>query len=120
MINVKKRDGQIVEFELAKIEVAIEKAFKACHKEYTKEIIELLALKVTSSFNEKVVNGVVSVEDIQDSVEYVLIQAGYVDVAKSYIVYRKQHENLRQIKNTNLDYAHTVNDYLKINAEYTT
>ena len=115
MINVKKRDGQVVEFELSKIETAIEKAFTACHKEFTKEIVELLALKVTSSFNDKVSNGIVSVEDIQDSVEYVLIQAGYVDVAKSYIVYRKQHENLRQLKNTNLDYANTVNDYLKIN-----
>lgn len=113
MINVKKRDGQVVPFDLAKIESAIEKAFIAEHKVYSKDVIELLALKVTADFNKKVKEDIVSVEDIQDSVEIVLIQAAYVDVAKSYILYRKQHESLRQIKSTDLNYKDTVDNYLK-------
>ena len=115
MLSVKKRDGQVVEFDILKIEEAIMKAFEASGKSYNKEIIELLALRVTAAFSDKVVKGVVSVEDIQDSVEVVLIQASYVDVAKSYILYRKQHEKMRNMKSTYLDYKSTVNNYLKIN-----
>ena len=103
MLSVKKRDGQVVEFDILKIEEAIMKAFEASGKSYNKEIIELLALRVTAVFSDKVVKGVVSVEDIQDSVEVVLIQASYVDVAKSYILYRKQHEKMRNMKSTYLD-----------------
>ena len=115
MLNVKKRDGNVVPFDLTKIENAIEKAFVAVNKVYTHEIIELLALKVTANFNDKVVENMIHVEDIQDSVEVVLIQAGYVDVSKAYILYRKQHENIRNAKATYLDYKDTVNNYLKIN-----
>ena len=79
MLNVKKRDGNVVPFDLTKIENAIEKAFVAVNKVYTHEIIELLALKVTANFSDKVVENMIHVEDIQDSVEVVLIQAGYVD-----------------------------------------
>ena len=115
MLNVKKRDGNVVPFDLTKIENAIEKAFVAVNKVYTNEIIELLALKVTAGFNDKVIDNMIHVEDIQDSVEVVLIQAGYVDVSKAYILYRKQHENIRNAKATYLDYKDTVNNYLKIN-----
>ncbi len=115
MLNVKKRDGNVVAFDLTKIENAIEKAFIAVNKVYTHEIIELLALKVTAGFTEKVEDNTITVEDIQDSVEVVLIQAGYVDVSKAYILYRKQHENIRNAKATYLDYKDTVNNYLKIN-----
>ena len=115
MLNVKKRDGNIVPFDLTKIENAIEKAFVAVNKVYTNEIIELLALKVTAGFSDKVIDNMIYVEDIQDSVEVVLIQAGYVDVSKAYILYRKQHENIRNAKATYLDYKDTVNNYLKIN-----
>jgi ribonucleoside-triphosphate reductase len=115
MINIRKRSGEVIEFDIEKIEGAIEKAFDACHKSYTKDIIQLLALKVTANFNDKIKDGVINVEDVQDSVELVLIQSGYVEVAKAYMVYRKQHENLRQLKTTNLDYKNTVNNYLKIN-----
>ena len=75
MLNVKKRDGNVVPFDLTKIENAIEKAFVAVNKVYTNEIIELLALKVTAGFNDKVIDNMIHVEDIQDSVEVVLIQA---------------------------------------------
>ncbi len=115
MLQVKKRDGKVVEFNITKIENAIKKAFEAVNKAYSQDIIELLALRVTANFNDKVVNGVISVEDIQDSVEVILIQASYVDVAKAYILYRKQHENMRNIKSTILDYKDAVNNYLKIN-----
>ena len=115
MLNVKKRDGNVVPFDLTKIEDAIEKAFVAVKKIYTPEIIELLALKVTAGFTDKVEDNMIHVEDIQDNVEIVLIQAGYVDVSKAYILYRKQHENIRNAKATYLDYKDTVNNYLKIN-----
>lgn len=115
MLSVRKRDGKVVEFDITKIENAIAKAFEAVGKSYTKEIIELLALKVTAEFSDKVVKEVVSVEDIQDSVEVILIQTSYVDVAKAYILYRKQHEKMRNIKSTILDYKDAVNNYLRIN-----
>ena len=115
MLNVKKRDGNIVEFDLKKIEGAMEKAFIACNKPYNKEILELLSLRVSSDFSSKVQDGVITVEDIQDSVEVVLIQASYVDVAKAYILYRKQHEKIRNMKTTIVDYKDTINNYLRIN-----
>ena len=115
MIMVKKRDGKIVEFDLHKIERAIEKAFVATETEYSTDIIELLALRVTANFSKKLENDVIGVEDIQDIVEFVLIQAGYVEVAKAYIVYRKQHENARNVAATIVDYKKTVDNYLKIN-----
>ncbi len=115
MLRVKKRNGNIIAFDIKKIEDAIEAAFIDVKKEYSKDIIELLALRVTSNFLNKVKDGVITVEDIQDSVEVVLIQASYEDVAKSYILYRKQHENIREAKSTLLNYKDTVNNYLKIN-----
>ena len=110
MLSVKKRDGNIVEFDLKKIEGAMEKAFIACNKPYNKEILELLSLRVASDFSSKVKDGVITVEDIQDSVEVVLIQASYVDVAKAYILYRKQHEKIRNMKTTIVDYKDTINN----------
>ncbi len=115
MLYVKKRDGKTVDFDIVKIENAIASAFDAVGKSYNKEIVELLALRVCSSFSDKVIKDVVSVEDIQDSVEVTLIQASYVDVAKAYILYRKQHEKMRNIKSTILDYKDAVNNYLRIN-----
>ena len=115
MLNVKKRDGSVVEFDLKKIEAAIEKAFVSVNRFYTPDIIELLALRVTANFKDKISDNTVSVEDIQDTVEVTLIQANYTDVAKSYIIYRKQHENIRKAQETVLDYKRTVDNYLNIN-----
>ena len=115
MLNVKKRDGSVVEFNLKKIEAAIEKAFVSVNRFYTPDIIELLALRVTANFKDKISDNTVSVEDIQDTVEVTLIQANYTDVAKSYIIYRKQHENIRKAQETVLDYKRTVDNYLNIN-----
>jgi anaerobic ribonucleoside-triphosphate reductase len=115
MLQVKKRDGSIVDFDIKKIENAMSRAFVAEHKSVTDEVIELLALRVTANFNPKVVNDQINVEDIQDSVEIVLIQAGYVDVAKSYMDYRAKHAQLREIKKTEIDYAAVVDNYLHVN-----
>ena len=115
MYTVIKRDGSDVKFDLDKIKNAITKAFDACGKMYTPDVIDFMVLKVTAEFQPKIENDKVSVEAIQDSVESVLIKAGYDDVSKAYILYRKQHEKLRNIGTTMLDYKEIVDNYLKIN-----
>ena len=115
MYKVIKRDGKIAEFDIQKIVTAITKAFNALEKQYNSSIIDFLALKVTADFEPKVRDGRISVEDIQDSAESVLSQAGYADVAKAYILYRRQRENLRNVQSTVLDYKKVVDNYLKVN-----
>ncbi len=112
MYSVKKRNGKVIDFDLSKISEAIKLAFEAQEKQFNQNIIDFLALKVTADFEPKIKNGLVAVEDIQDSVETVLVQAGYADVAKAYILYRRQHEKIRNMKNTIVDYKDIVNDYL--------
>jgi len=114
MFQVVKRDGQIAEFHLNKIGDAIAKAFDATHMEYTEDITNLLSLRVTADVQPKIKNGLVDVESIQDSAEHVLVQAGYADVAKAYILYRKQREKIRNMKSTILDYKEIVNSYVKV------
>ena len=114
LFQVIKRDGEAAEFNISKISSAITKAFEAAKKSYNNDIIELLALRVTADFNEKVKDNLVNVEDIQDSVEKVLEQAGYTDVAKAYILYRKQREKMRNMRSTILDYKEIVNSYVKV------
>lgn len=115
MYRVIKRDGKIDEFSIKKIAEAITKAFDAQERQYHSSVIELLALKVTADFEPKITEGFVSVEDIQDSVEAVLSQAGYADVAKAYILYRRQREKLRSMQSTVLDYKKVVDNYVKVN-----
>lgn len=115
MYRVLKRDGKVVDFALSKISVAITKAFDAVGKDYNPDIIDLLALKVTADYQDNIKDGSISVEQIQDSVENVLIKAGYSDVAKAYILYRKQREKIRNLGSTVLDYKDLVNNYLHIN-----
>lgn len=115
MYKVIKRDGKITEFDISKISQAIKKAFEATETEYHDTVIDLLALKVTADFQSKIKNSLIQVEDIQDSVESVLIQADYAEVAKAYILYRKQREKIRNMKSTILDYKEIVDNYVKIN-----
>ena len=115
MYNVIKRDGKVVDLDLSKIGGAIEQAFDACQKQYHKDIIDFLVLKVTAEFEPFIENDAIEVEKIQDSVESVLIKAGYDDVAKAYILYRKQREKIRNLSTTILDYKDVVDNYLKIN-----
>lgn len=115
MYRVLKRDGNVVDFNIAKIKDAVIKAFDACKMQYHNDTIDFLALKVTADFEPKIKDGNISVEDIQDSVESVLIKAGYDEVAKAYIIYRKQHEKIRNVGETLVDYKKIVDNYLKIN-----
>ena len=114
MYTVLKRDGKIMDFDLKKISDAISLAFDAQEKEYNQNIIDFLALKVTANFEPKIKDHHISVEDIQDSVESVLVQAGYDDVAKAYILYRRSREKLRNLKSTVLDYKSIVDSYVKV------
>lgn len=114
MYQVIKRDNSIVAFGLNKITDAIKKAFDACQRDYTQDVIDLLGLRVTADFEPKVKDHLISVEDIQDSVESILSQSGYADVAKAYILYRKQHETVRNVSNTILDYKALVDSYVNV------
>ena len=112
--KVMKRDGKVVDFDIQKIADAIRKAFEATDTEYNDSVIDFLALKTTADFQSKIKNGTIAVEDIQDSVEAVLSRGGYEQVAKAYILYRKQREKLRNTKSSYLDYKETVDKYLNI------
>ena len=114
MYQVIKRDGKITDFDLSKITNAIRLAFDSRQKQYNQDIIDFLALKVTANFQPKIKDGKIAVEDVQDSVESVLVQAGYDDVAKAYILYRKQREKIRNMKSTILDYKALVDSYVKV------
>ena len=114
MYRVVKRDNTVVNFDLSKIKEAMNRAFEAQEKPCHPDILDLLALKVTADFAPKVKDDLIAVEDIQDSVEDVLIKAGYADVAKSYILYRRQREKLRNMKSTILDYKEIVDNYVKV------
>jgi len=113
MISVIKRDGEIADFNLSKISNAVCKAFQATNTQYTEDIINLIALRVTSDFQNKIHEECISVEDVQDSVERVLNQTGFVEVAKAYILYRKNREKIRNMKSTILDYKEIVDSYVK-------
>jgi len=115
MYRVVKRDGRIVDFEINKIANAMKKAFEATDTNYNESVIDFLAVMVTADFQGKIKDDLVSIEDIQDSVESVLSRGGYENVAKAYILYRQQHAKLRNVSDTVLDYKKTVDNYLKIN-----
>ena len=114
MFKVVKRDGEVAAFDIGKITNAIEKAFKATDKQFNTDIIELLGLRVTADFQSKIKDSLIDVESVQDSVETVLEQSGYSDVAKAYILYRKQREKIRNMKSTILDYKDIVDSYVKV------
>ncbi|MBR2281550.1 MAG: ribonucleoside triphosphate reductase [Spirochaetales bacterium] len=112
MYQVIKRTGKTVDFDIKKIENAIVRAFVATNKNYNEDVIQMLALRASARFSDKVKDDKVSIEDIQDGVEATLAQAGYDDVAKAYILYRKQHENIRQADKTLVDYKKLIDSYL--------
>ena len=115
MYQVVKRDGKVVEFDISKISAAITMAFEALDKQYHPSVIDLIALHVTADFESSIKNGKITVEEIQDSVEKVLSESGYADVAKAYILYRRQREKVRNINSALLNYKDLVDNYLKIN-----
>ena len=114
MFDVKKRDGKLVPYDMSKISGAIKSAFEAQEINFNDDLIDFIALKVTADFEKKIKDSHIAVEDIQDSVEAVLVKAGYDQVAKAYILYRKQREKLRNMKSTILDYKSVVDSYVKV------
>ncbi|MDD2208507.1 MAG: ribonucleoside triphosphate reductase [Bacilli bacterium] len=114
MYKVRKRNGKIVNFDISKISNAITRAFDAEETNYDEGVIDFLALKVTADFAGQVKDNIIDVETIQDSVETVLSKAGYTDVAKAYILYRKLHEKQRAVESTMLDYAEVINSYVNV------
>ena len=115
MYQVVKRDGKVTEFEISKISMAITKAFEALEKQYHPSVIDMLALRVTAEYEPLIRDGMITVETIQDCVEKVLSEAGYSDVAKAYILYRKQREKVRNVNSALLNYKDLVDNYLRIN-----
>ena len=114
MYQVIKRDGHAAEFNISRISSAIMKAFDATGIPYNSDVIDLLSLQVTADYAGKIKDDRIGVETIQDSVEAVLQRAGYAEVAKAYILYRKNREKLRNMSSTILDYKGLVDGYLKV------
>lgn len=111
--KVRKRDGSLADYDICKIENAIAKAMMSIGDgeiKDCKKMAKITELYLTEKFTDKIP----SVEDIQDIVEHVLMKNGYEDVAKAYIIYRRDHEKIRNINNTFLDYKATVDKYLKL------
>ena len=113
--KVIKRDGHEVDFQIKKISIAMKKAFDANEVLIDDSVLELLSLRVVAELSKDLKKPIVSVEEIQDAVELVLIQSGYAEIARSYIIYRKQHQKVRNTVNTLIDYSKVVNDYVKVN-----
>lgn len=98
MKQVKKRNGSIVEFEESKIIEAMRKAFRTCNVPVEDEILDRLTQTVLADLEAKFVDTTPSVENVQDLVELALMEAGYLTVAKHYIVYRYEHTKIREEK----------------------
>ncbi len=114
MYKVRKREGKIVPFDIEKIKNAMGKAFDAKDIKCDDDVLDFLALKTTADFQSKIKDNIIDVEDIQDSVETVLIKADYAEVAKAYILYRSLHTKMRNVKSTMLDYKELVNSYVNV------
>ncbi|WXG40559.1 MAG: vitamin B12-dependent ribonucleotide reductase [Candidatus Freyarchaeum deiterrae] len=95
--EIRKRDGRIVKFEPVKITNAIHKAIIAV-KEEDEETAKNLSDQVVATIEENFSGRIPSVEDVQDTVENVLIKNGFSDVAKAYILYRQKRTELREAK----------------------
>lgn len=93
-MKVQKRTGQIVDFDLEKIGNAIKKAFDSKQVEYDPAIVKSVDKLISLTYT----NVPVSVETIQDYVERVLMQFGYYDIAKTFILYREQRKSTRFVK----------------------
>jgi len=109
--KVRKRDGRIADFDQARITNAIFAAAVEVGGR-NREIAERLSDEVVKILEEKYAGEIPNVEDIQDVVEKVLIEKGHAKTAKAYILYRKQHEEMRKLKSTFFEVEHIVDDYL--------
>ena len=106
-VSLRKRDGRLVAFELNKIDAAIEAAGLATG-EFDRATAKALAAQVLARLPQRVVE----VEQAQDAVERVLMEAGHYGTARAYIVYREQHGRLRRDRKAIVDVAASMNEYL--------
>jgi len=114
IMKIRKRDGSVIPFQQDKITDAIWKAVKSVggtDKEKSKYLSEIIFKKIKEIYELK---GILGVEEIQDLIEKVLIEEGHAKVAKSYILYRKSHEELRDIRGI-FDTIEAVDDYISLN-----
>ncbi len=113
MKKIIKRDGRIVDYDISKIENAIVKAMMSLGEgdvRDCKKLAKITELELLDKFEDKLP----TVEDIQDTVEKVLMRNGYENVAKCYILYRKNHEKIRNIDKTLMNYKDTIDKYLNL------
>lgn len=106
-VSLRKRDGRLMPFELGKIGAAIEAAGLATG-EFDQVTAQALAAQVLARLKRRVVE----VEQAQDAVERVLMEAGHYGTARAYIVYREQHGRLRRDRKAIVDVASSMNEYL--------
>jgi len=115
MVNkIRKRDGSVVPFQESKIAEAIWNAAKAVggkDKERSNKLSVLLFEQLNKKYGEREIP---DVEDVQDMVEKLLIEEGHAKVAKAYILYRKSHQELRNVKGL-FDTIEVVDDYIGLN-----
>jgi len=106
---IRKRDGECVAYDKAKIEGAIDKAIKA--------VGDVLgnASDLTDQVEKQLYSTIPTIEEIQDAVERVLIANNLQKVAKAYIIYRSEHGKIRDTKKLVLDISHTMDGYLSQN-----
>ena len=114
MNNVIRRDGTAVAFDPTKIENAVAKAFMATDELDARDISSVsraICLIVTTTLNGRKLDAA-TVEEIQDEVESALMNCGYAKTAKAYILYRRQHANVRETNDTLLDYKKLIDGYI--------
>ncbi len=111
-VQVIRRDGLSMPFDEAKIQSAILKAGRATG-EFDAEEAGLLTRQVLKVLRHRFPNLSPTVEQIQDVVEQTLISANHFATLRAYVVYREQHQKLRQDKKTVVDVLSSVNEYLE-------
>ncbi|MBO4638282.1 MAG: ribonucleoside triphosphate reductase [Treponema sp.] len=114
--SVVKRSGEIADYDRSKIETAISKAIEAVEKKKDPDRASALTDKVEEKLRLQLAgaraHSIPAIEEIQDIVESVLIEANEVEVAKAYILYRARHEAVRDAKNLMVDINKTMDGYL--------
>ncbi len=110
--KIQKRNGSIVDFDLGKIETAIEKAAEAVEKKdavTARVLAEDVLNELETAFKDKIP----TVEQVQDQVEETLIRYDYADIAKAYILYREKRREVREDKNVVVEVEKAVREYLE-------
>lgn len=112
--KIRKRDGSVVSFNKEKIVEAVWKAVKAVggsDKKRVEEIVDNIITLLSEKYKSR---GITDVEEVQNLIEKTLIEEGHAKVAKAYILYRKSHEELRNVKGL-FDTIEAVEDYIALN-----